>query len=118
TTITKMLRRPTSWWGRNNGKIPKSIPWRATVLMTARIRLTPSATKLRDNARINKGSRNWLIGSPHHQNDAKGRKQAGRHQEDRNLGQTQARHAGLHYADSQRDDQHAADKEGPVQPRQ
>src|SRR5262249_47434091 len=107
-TVTMTSARPRTPMSRcnNSGQIPSRIPWRATAVMTARMRLTPRATKLKARATINKGSRKEATALPHHQDDAKGRQQACGQEEDRNVGHVQAGHDRFHHTDRRSDDQH------------
>ena len=61
TTISSTPRSPMSWCIKS-GKLPRRIPWRATALMTPRMRLPPRATKFNATAMISSGSRSWVTG--------------------------------------------------------
>src|SRR5437899_10612140 len=105
TSMSKMPRKPISGC-TNMGKAPSKSPCKATALMTARIRLTPRATKLSARAMISRGSRISGIVSPHQQDHAEGRQQARRHEQDRYVRQAQAGHRRFHDADGCRDTEH------------
>src|SRR5437899_5427343 len=107
TSMSKMPRKPISGC-TNMGKAPSKSPWRATALMTARIRLTPRATKLSARATMMSGSS--MAALPHQQDDAEAGQQARRHQQNRNVSQAQAGHGRFHDADRDGHRQHAGDE--------
>src|SRR5437667_349034 len=96
TPVNRSSSTPTS---TRNGNTPSRIPCSATALMTPRMRLTPSATKLSVKATIKSGSMNWTIASPQQQDDAKRRQQTGGHQQDRHVRQPQPGHRRFDDAD-------------------
>ena len=73
-------------------------------------------TKLSARPRINKRIENGTIDSPHQQDDAKRRQQAGREQQHGDVRHPQAGHRRFHDADRHRDHQHRGDEDGPVEP--